>query len=183
MLRQLTCTTLFCVEILLILLSELSPLDVDDSLDKSETVSLKAESLSGLPVRDDSLMSLDVAVLEIVELAPETIELERLWVCVRPCRMSPFCSNKLNSVKMESNSDSWVSSKFAIENLYEFILSLFDTDNCSLGRSLTGDCWYVSKPCKIKEELFLLFNPNLQQKLYIKLNLNEEEVACTKVLN
>lgn len=78
MLRQLTCTTLFCVEILLILLSELSPLDVDDSLDKSETVSLKAESLSGLPVRDDSLMSLDVAVLEIVELAPETIELERL---------------------------------------------------------------------------------------------------------
>lgn len=60
------------------LFNELSPLDADDSLDKSETVSLNAESLSGLSVREDSLMSVDVAVLEMVELAPETIELERL---------------------------------------------------------------------------------------------------------
>lgn len=69
---------LFCVGILLMLFNELSPLDADDSLDKSETVSLNAESLSGLSVREDSLMSVDVAVLEMVELAPETIELERL---------------------------------------------------------------------------------------------------------
>lgn len=61
------------------LFNELSPLDADDSLDKSETVSLKAESLSGLSVRDDSLISVVVAVLdEIVELAPETMELDRL---------------------------------------------------------------------------------------------------------
>lgn len=61
------------------LFSELSPLDADDSLDKSETVSLKAESLSGLSVRDDSLISVVVAVFdEIVELAPETMELDRL---------------------------------------------------------------------------------------------------------
>lgn len=99
------------------LLSELRPLDADDSLDNSETVSLKAESLSGLSVLEDSRMSVDVAVLDIIELAPETIELERLWVCVRACLKSPFCSSKLNSVRMESNSDSCVSSKFAIENL------------------------------------------------------------------
>lgn len=61
------------------LFNELSPLDADDSLDKSETVSLNAESLSGLSVRDDSLISVVVTVLEdIVELAPETMELERL---------------------------------------------------------------------------------------------------------
>lgn len=60
------------------LFNELSPLDADDSLDNSDTVSLNAESLSGLSVLDDSLISVDVAVLEIVELAPETIELERL---------------------------------------------------------------------------------------------------------
>lgn len=60
------------------LFNELSPLDADDSLDNSDTVSLNAESLSGLSVLEDSLISVDVAVLEIVELAPETIELERL---------------------------------------------------------------------------------------------------------
>lgn len=60
------------------LLSELSPLDADDSLDSRETVSLNAESLSGLSVRDDSRMSVDVAVLDTVEMAPETMELERL---------------------------------------------------------------------------------------------------------
>jgi hypothetical protein len=76
--RHRTCTTLFCVEILLMLFSELRPLDADDSLDRSETVSLNAESLSGLSVRDDSLSSVVVTVLDIVELAPETIELERL---------------------------------------------------------------------------------------------------------
>lgn len=62
----------------MLLLSELSPLEAEDSLDKSDTVSLKAESLSGLSVLEDSRKSVDVAVLEIVELAPETIELERL---------------------------------------------------------------------------------------------------------
>lgn len=60
------------------LFKELSPLDADDSLESNETVSLNAESLSGLSVLDDSLISVDVAVLDIVELAPETIELERL---------------------------------------------------------------------------------------------------------
>lgn len=65
-------------EILLTLFNEQSPLDADDSLDKSETVSLNAESLSGLSVLDDSLISVDVAVLDIVEFAPETMELERL---------------------------------------------------------------------------------------------------------
>lgn len=99
------------------LFNELRPLDADDSLDNNETVSLNAESLSGLSVLDDSLISVDVAVLDIVELAPETIELERLWVCVRPRVKSPFCSSKLSSVKIESNSDSCVSSRFAIENL------------------------------------------------------------------
>jgi hypothetical protein len=62
----------------MLLFNELSPLDADDSLDNSDTVSLKAESLSGLSVLDDSLISVDVAVLEMVELAPDTIELERL---------------------------------------------------------------------------------------------------------
>lgn len=66
-------------EILVLLLSELSPLDADDSLESNETVSLNAESLSGDSVRDDSLMSVDVTVaVDIVELAPDTIELERL---------------------------------------------------------------------------------------------------------
>lgn len=69
--------------ILLILLSELNPLDADDSDDKSDTVSLNAESLSGLSVRDDSRTSLDVVAVDIVEIAPDTIELERLCVCVR----------------------------------------------------------------------------------------------------
>lgn len=78
--RQLTCTTVFCDdEILLMLFSELRPLDADDSLDNSETVSLKAESLSGLSVRDDSLISVvTVTLLDIVDIAPDTIELERL---------------------------------------------------------------------------------------------------------
>ena len=60
------------------LLSELRPLEADDSLESSETVSLKAESLSGLSVLDDSRISVAVTVLDIVELAPETIELDRL---------------------------------------------------------------------------------------------------------
>lgn len=74
----LTCTTIFCAATLLF--NELSPLDADDSLERRETVSLNAESLSGLSVREDSLKSVDVAVLDIVEIAPETIELERLCV-------------------------------------------------------------------------------------------------------
>lgn len=138
---SLTCTTVFGGEILLMLLSELSPLDADDSLDSKETVSLNAESLSGLSVRDDSRISVDVAVLDIVELAPETIELERLCVCVRICLISPFCSSRLSSVRIESSSASCVSSRFAIENLYELMRSLFGTESCSFGRSLTGDCW------------------------------------------
>lgn len=60
------------------LLSELRPLDADDSLDRSETVSLNAESLSGLSVRDDSLTSFETVAVDIVELAPDTMELERL---------------------------------------------------------------------------------------------------------
>lgn len=75
---HLTCTTLGCGGIFVMLFSELRPLEADDSLDSSETVSLKAESLSGLSVRDDSRMSVDVAVLDTVEMAPDTIELERL---------------------------------------------------------------------------------------------------------
>lgn len=62
------------------LFNELSPLEADDSLDSSETVSLNAESLSGLSVRDDSRVSVDVAVLDTVDMAPDTMELERLWV-------------------------------------------------------------------------------------------------------
>jgi hypothetical protein len=129
------------------LFSELNPLDADDSLDNSDTVSLKAESLSGLSVRD-SLASVDVVVtVEIV--APDTIELERLCVCTRLCRKSPlFCSRMLSSVRIESSSDSCVSSKFAIENLYEFMRSVFGTVNWSFERNFTGDCWYVSKPYK-----------------------------------
>lgn len=69
---------LFCVEILLTLFNELRPLEADDSLDNRDTVSLNAESLSGLSVLDDSLISVAVTVLDITELAPETIELERL---------------------------------------------------------------------------------------------------------
>jgi hypothetical protein len=139
---------LLCDDILLILLSELNPLEADDSLERSETVSLKAESLSGLSVRD-SLTSVDVAVtvdiveiVEIVEFTPETIELDRLCVCTRLCRIkSPlFCSRMLSSVRIESSSDSCVSSKFAIENLYELMRSLFGTVRDSFDRSLTGDC-------------------------------------------
>jgi hypothetical protein len=139
---QLTCTMLAGGEILLMLLRELSPLDADDSLESKETVSLNAESLSGDSVRDDSRISVDVTVtVDIVELAPDTIELERLCVCVRPCRMSPLFSSRLSSVRMESSSASCVSSRFAIENLYELMRSLFGTESCSFGRSFTGDCW------------------------------------------
>lgn len=136
---------LFCDEILLILLSELNPLEADDSLDRSETVSLNAESLSGLSVRDDSRITSDAddaVTVEMVEFAPDTIELDRLCVCTRLCRTNspPFCSRSDNSFNIESSSDSWVSSRFAIENLYEFIRSAFGTANVSFGRSLTGDC-------------------------------------------
>ena len=75
---------LFCDDILLmLLLSELNPLEADDSLERSETVSLNAESLSGLSVRDsrtsveDDTVAVEI-VEEIVEFAPDTIELERL---------------------------------------------------------------------------------------------------------
>lgn len=130
---------------LLILLSELNPLEADDSLDRSETVSLNAESLSGLSVRDDSRITSDAddaVTVEMVEFAPDIIELDRLCVCPRLCRANspPFCSRSDNSVNIESSSDSWVSSRFAIENLYEFIRSAFGTVNVSFGRSLTGDC-------------------------------------------
>jgi hypothetical protein len=76
--HKLTCTIVgFGVVTLLVLFSELNPLEADDSLDKSETVSLKAESLSGLSVLDDSRDSVVVTVLDTVELVPDTIEFER----------------------------------------------------------------------------------------------------------
>lgn len=62
------------------LFNELSPLEADDSLERRDTVSLNAESLSGLSVLDDSRVSVCVTVLEIVELVPDTIELDRLCV-------------------------------------------------------------------------------------------------------
>ena len=66
---------------------ELTPLDVDDSLDNNDTVSLNAESLSGLSVRgsrrsgvvsvDEIVVKLDtVRLVELV--APETVELDLL---------------------------------------------------------------------------------------------------------
>lgn len=85
-----------CIELL-------TPLDADDSLDINETVSLNAESLSGLSVRcsricigpigvepvSDPLpfpLSDDVDIDDIVEfVTPDIIELERL--CVRRCRL------------------------------------------------------------------------------------------------
>lgn len=75
----------------------LTPLDADDSLDNSETVSLNAESLSGLSVRGSRSavlpplvseplpvpLSDDVENEEIVEfVTADMVELERL--CVRP---------------------------------------------------------------------------------------------------
>ena len=92
---------------------ELTPLDVDDSLESRETVSLKAESLSGLSVRGSrrsGVVSVDEIVVEldtvrIVEfVAPDTVEFDLLWLL--PCLKSPFCSNKLNSPKMASSSAS-----------------------------------------------------------------------------
>lgn len=76
---------------------ELTPLDADDSLDNNETVSLNAESLSGLSVRgsrnaplSDPLpvpLSDDVDIDEMVEFVTcESVELERL--CDRPNRGS-----------------------------------------------------------------------------------------------
>lgn len=71
-------------------------LDADDSLDSNETVSLKAESLSGLSVRD-SLMAppllesepLPLPLSDEIEIdefvTPDTVEFER--ECVRPFRM------------------------------------------------------------------------------------------------
>lgn len=68
--------------------AELTPLDADDSLDSKETVSLKAESLSGLSVLGSRNgpseplpvpLSDDVDVDEIVEfVTPEMVELDRL---------------------------------------------------------------------------------------------------------
>lgn len=101
---------------------ELTPLEVDDSLDNNETVSLNAESLSGLSVRgprksgvvsDDIVAELETVKM-VVLVAPDTVEFDLLWLL--PCLKSPFCSNKLSSPKMASNSASCVSSKLAIEN-------------------------------------------------------------------
>lgn len=154
MVSQLTCTIVFwfgVVVTLLILLRELSPLEADDSLDSNDTVSLNAESLSGLSVRDDSLVSVCVVtVLEMVELVPDTIEFDRLCCWLRVLS-SPFCSRRLSSLRIESSSDSCVSSRFAIEKRYELIRSDFGTLRLDFGRSFTGD-WYVSKPCKWMNE-------------------------------
>lgn len=95
--------------------AELTPLDADDSLDSKDTVSLKAESLSGLSVlgsrngHSDPLpvpLSDDVDVDDIVEfVTPEMVEFDRL--CVRPIRPSLFrCSNILSSPSMASSSAS-----------------------------------------------------------------------------
>lgn len=68
-------------------------LDADDSLDSNETVSLKAESLSGLSVRDSRIAPLESEPLpfplsdeiEIDEfVTPEMVEFDR--ECVRPFR-------------------------------------------------------------------------------------------------
>lgn len=153
---------IFCGICSVLLTLELTPLDVDDSLDSSDTVSLKAESLSGLSVRGSrksGVVSVDEVVIEletvmIVELvAPDTVELERLWL--RPNRRSPFCSSMLSSPRMASSSASWVSSRLAIENLYEFMRSPGCV--CVLGRSLTcGGGWCdgldTSKPCKLSNK-------------------------------
>lgn len=71
-------------------------LDADDSLESNETVSLKAESLSGLSVRDSRIappllesdplpfpLSDEIEIDEFV--TPETVEFDR--ECVRPFRM------------------------------------------------------------------------------------------------
>lgn len=93
--------------------AELAPLDADDSLDSSDTVSLNAESLSGLSVRgsrnSDPLpapLSDDVDVDDMVEfVTPEMVEFDRL--CVRPIRPSAFrCSKTLSSPRIASNSAS-----------------------------------------------------------------------------
>lgn len=82
--------------------AELTPLDADDSLDINETVSLNAESLSGLSVRGSRIgrgpvdtepaseplplpLSDEVDMDDMVEfVTPDMVELERL--CVRPWR-------------------------------------------------------------------------------------------------
>lgn len=97
--------------------AELTPLDADDSLDSSDTVSLKAESLSGLSVRgsrralSDPLpvpLSEDVDIDEMVEfVTADIVELERL--CVRPMRPRRsvfFCSSRLSSPRIASSSAS-----------------------------------------------------------------------------
>lgn len=69
-------------------------LDADDSLDNNETVSLNAESLSGLSVRDSRIAPLESDPLpfplsdeiEIDEfVTPEIVEFDR--ECVRPARL------------------------------------------------------------------------------------------------
>lgn len=108
-------------------------LEEEDSLDNSDTVSLNAESLSGLSVLGSlfipswtlppqPLLSEDEDIVDIVVfVTPDIVEFVRL--CVRPCLKSPLCSNILNSPRIASNSASWVSSKFAMENLYESVRS------------------------------------------------------------
>lgn len=70
-------------------------LDADDSLESNETVSLNAESLSGLSVRDSRIAPLlesdplpfplsdEIEIDEFV--TPETVEFDR--ECVRPLRI------------------------------------------------------------------------------------------------
>lgn len=112
--------------------AELTPLDADDSLDNNDTVSLNAESLSGLSVLGSRNgpseplpvpLSDDVDIDDIVELVTaDMVEFERL--CVRPRRISLFfCSNKLSSPRIASSSASCVSSKLAIEKRYELVRS------------------------------------------------------------
>lgn len=125
----LTCwPTLLCW---LFLCAAIKPLDADDSLDNSETVSLKAESLSGLSVRASllepfirlswplmQLLSDDIVVF----VAAETVELDLLWQ--RPWRLSIWrFSSMLSSPNIASNSASCVSSRLAMENRYESVRS------------------------------------------------------------
>lgn len=96
---KLTCSKFeFIGSKLFVLLVLLTPLEADeDALDSRETVSLNAESLSGLSVRDSRDVPpesepLPLPLSDEVEIdafvTPEIVELER--ECVRPCRLSPL---------------------------------------------------------------------------------------------
>lgn len=56
------------------------PLDADDSLDSNETVSLNAESLSGLSVRDSRIATLVSALLPLLQISDDDIEMVELVV-------------------------------------------------------------------------------------------------------